>query len=82
MIKILYFGVLKQNLNSSQEILEWQGGNGEALLALLRARGAAWEEALAPEKILRLVINKRISDWQDEIPDDAEVGLLPPVTGG
>ena len=33
-------------------------------------------------RVFRLVINKKISAWEDEIPEGAEVGLLPPVTGG
>ncbi|MFV2028739.1 MoaD/ThiS family protein [Neisseria sp. S1] len=82
MITILYFGVLKQQLATAQEQLEWQGGSGRELLELLQARGDTWREALAEDKIFRLVINKKISNWEDYIPSDAEVGLLPPVTGG
>ncbi|UOO80819.1 MoaD/ThiS family protein [Uruburuella testudinis] len=82
MITILYFGVLKQRLNTAQEQISWPGGNGTDLLALLHGRGEEWQTALAPGQIFRLVINKKISTWQDEIPDGAEVGLLPPVTGG
>lgn len=82
MITILYFGVLKQRLNIAQEQIEWGGGSGLDLLAQLHARGGEWPLALAPEQIFRLVINKKISAWSDEIPDGAEVGMLPPVTGG
>ncbi|WP_373746005.1 MoaD/ThiS family protein [Neisseria dentiae] len=82
MITILYFGVLKQQLHTAQESIEWQGGTGEDLLVLLRARGSEWESALAPGRIFRLVINKKISGWGDAVPDGAEIGLLPPVTGG
>lgn len=82
MITILYFGVLKQQLHTAQESLEWYGGTGEDLLAFLKKRGSEWESALAPGRIFRLVINKKISAWGDAIPDGAEVGLLPPVTGG
>ncbi|KLT73657.1 molybdopterin converting factor [Neisseria arctica] len=82
MITILYFGVLKQQLATVQEQLEWQGGSGRELLEFLHARGEVWREALAEDKIFRLVINKKISSWEDYIPSGAEVGLLPPVTGG
>ncbi len=82
MIKILYFGVLKQQLATAQEEIAWPGGSGSDLLALLHARGGEWQTALAADKIFRLVINKKISAWSDHIPDGAEVGLLPPVTGG
>ncbi|KPN71700.1 MoaD/ThiS family protein [Neisseria sp. 83E34] len=82
MISILYFGVLKQRLQTEQETIEWQGGSGNDLLRLLRARGEEWNDALAEDKIFRIVINKQISPWSADIPDGAEVGLLPPVTGG
>lgn len=82
MIDILYFGVLKQRLNTAQESLPWTGGSGRDLLALLRARGGEWQEALAEEQLFRLAVDRQICDWDDPIADGAEVGLLPPVTGG
>ena len=82
MITILYFGVLKQQLGVAQEQLEWLGGSGRDLLDLLHSRGENWAAALAEGKVFRLVINKKISAWDDDIADGAEVGLLPPVTGG
>lgn len=82
MITILYFGVLKQQLGTAQETLNWRGGTGEDLLALLKARGGEWESALADGNIFRLAVNKKIGNRGDMIPDGAEVGLLPPVTGG
>lgn len=82
MITILYFGVLKQRLGKTTEQMEWQGGTGWDLLNLLQQRGEDWADALAMGKVFRLVINKKISDWESNIPDGAEVGLLPPVTGG
>ena len=82
MITILYFGVLKQRLNTAEETLEWPGGSGADLRALLQARGGEWADALSGGNVFRLVINKKISQWSDTVPDGAEVGLLPPVTGG
>ncbi|ASK28365.1 MoaD/ThiS family protein [Neisseria chenwenguii] len=82
MITILYFGVLKQSLQTEREQIEWTGGSGRDLLALLRARGADWEAALAEGKVFRLAINQQIAAWDETVPDGAEVGLLPPVTGG
>ena len=82
MITILYFGVLKQRLNTAEETLEWPGGSGADLRALLQARGGEWADALSGGNVFRLVINKKISQWSDTVPDGAEVGFLPPVTGG
>jgi molybdopterin converting factor small subunit len=82
MIRILYFGVLKQTLGRAEESLEWSGGQSGDLLALLRARGADWAEALAPGKVFRLVVDQQIVRGEVAIADGAEVGILPPVTGG
>ncbi|MBP6115255.1 MAG: MoaD/ThiS family protein [Neisseriaceae bacterium] len=82
MIHLIYFGVLKQQLGLAQESLDWPGGTRDELLALLRGRGHDWAEALAPERIFRLVVNKQITQGNVSIPHGAEVALLPPVTGG
>ncbi|MCF7521291.1 MoaD/ThiS family protein [Neisseria sp. ZJ106] len=82
MITVLYFGVLKQKLGVECEQIAWSGGSGSDLLSLLGKRGETWQEALSEEQLFRLVINKKISRRADDIPEGAEVGLLPPVTGG
>ena len=82
MITILYFGVLKQRLGVAQEQVAWEGGTGRELLHLLQRRGGAWTEALEEDRIFRLAVDKQIVGWDVRIPDGAEVGLLPPVTGG
>ena len=60
MIRVLYFGVLKETLGREQETLEWSGGQCSDLLTLLRARGENWAQALAPGKVFRLVVNQQI----------------------
>jgi sulfur-carrier protein len=82
MIRVLYFGVLKEHLGCAEESLAWSGGHTGDLLALLRARGADWAEALAPGKVFRLVVDQQIVRGDAPIADGAEVGILPPVTGG
>ncbi|MCP9761173.1 MoaD/ThiS family protein [Aquitalea sp. S1-19] len=58
------------------------GGTSEDLLSLLRARGDDWAAALAPDKVFRVVVDREIKRGVAEIADGAEVGILPPVTGG
>ncbi|WP_373740988.1 MoaD/ThiS family protein [Neisseria sp.] len=82
MITILYFGVLKQQLATESEQIGWSGGTGRELVAFLRARGSEWADALDGSRVFRIAIDKRIAGWDEPIPDGAEVGLLPPVTGG
>lgn len=82
MIKILYFGVLRETLGRDAEDLAWQGGDSAALLETLRARGDDWAQALAPGKVFRVVVDRKVVRGVVDIPDGAEVGILPPVTGG
>lgn len=83
MIYIKYFGPLADELGTHAEALPWdQGGDTEALLALLRGRNSHWAHALASDKIFKLVVQKQICNDVVNIPDGAEVGILPPVTGG
>lgn len=82
MIQLLYFGVLKETLGLEREVLDWSGGSTAQLLARLRARGEDWERALAPERVFRLAINQELVIGDVDIPLGAEVGILPPVTGG
>lgn len=82
MIKVRYFGFLKEILQLDEEQLAWQEGDSQALLDLLRNRNASWSEALAEENIFRLAINQRIIYQPSPIHPGDEVAILPPVTGG
>lgn len=82
MITILYFGRLREQLGCHQENLDWEGGTVTALLTFLRSRGEVWSSALAPNQVYRVVVNRSILYGDGDIPPDAEVGILPPVTGG
>jgi molybdopterin converting factor small subunit len=81
-IRVLYFGRLKDMAGCSEEQLPWQGGSTGTLLAQLRARGDSWAQALAEGQVFRLVVNQQIVRGDADIPPGAEVGILPPVTGG
>ena len=82
MIRILYFGMLRDKLGRDQEQLEWQGGSTSELLAQLRSRDTQWAEALAPGQVFRVAVNRQMAYEDMPSPDGAEVGILPPVTGG
>ncbi|RQW25409.1 MoaD/ThiS family protein [Rhodobacteraceae bacterium CH30] len=82
MIRILYFGFLREALGRDEESLDWADGTSEDLLSLLRARGDDWAAALAPDKVFRVVVDREIKRGVAGIADGAEVGILPPVTGG
>lgn len=82
MIHIRYFGILQTALNTREEQLEWLNGDTDSLLAHLRARGEPWFSALAPEKVFKIAVNRQLIHANTPIADGAEIGFLPPVTGG
>lgn len=81
-IRILYFGRLKDAVGHADETLDWAGGTTGQLLAQLRGRSEAWAGALAEGQVFRVVVNQQIVRGDADIPAGAEVGILPPVTGG
>lgn len=82
MITIQYFGVLKDRVGVAMEDFEWESGDTEQLLAQLKARGNVWEDALAPDRVFRLVVNDEIVYEVTPIQKGDRVAILPPVTGG
>ena len=82
MITVIYFGALRDALGCDQEQLDWAGGTTEDLLQQLRARNANWHQALAPDQVFKIAVNKQMAYGVVGIPPNAEVGILPPVTGG
>lgn len=82
MITIQYFGVLKDRVGLAQETIVWESGNTETLLTELRARDEMWADALAPERVFRVVINDEIMYEVAPIQKGDRVAILPPVTGG
>ena len=81
-IHIRYFGILREQLHTDQEHLEWTGGSSDELIRVLRARGEVWANALAPERIFKIALNQTLLHEPTHIPNGAQVGFLPPVTGG
>ncbi|WKU20736.1 MoaD/ThiS family protein [Advenella alkanexedens] len=82
MLKIIYMAKLKEQLSIAEETIEWPGGTRDELIQLLRSRNKLWHETLAPENVYKIAINNSIAHQNAHIPENAEVALLPPVTGG
>ncbi len=83
MIKIRYFGSLKETLNTTEEQLDWQPAlSTDKLLQRLRERSETWREALAENNVFRLVVNQQVIYQPVMINEGDEVAILPPVTGG
>ena len=79
MIRILYFGALRERLGTEAEELAWTAG---CTSDTLRSRDEHWAEVLAPGQVFRVAVNRQIVHGDTPVPDGAEVGILPPVTGG
>lgn len=83
MLTINYMAKLREELNCSTEQIEWQGGTVDELLVHLRQRGEPWQSTLSAANVYKVAINSEIIHAHSEqIPSDAVVALLPPVTGG
>lgn len=82
MITITYFGQLADTLGISTEQLDWHGGNTDDLLTQLRARGEPWASALQSNQIFKIALNQVLLHEPAQILDNAQIGILPPVTGG
>ncbi len=80
MIRILYFGQLREMLGCHAE--EWAEVPiaVSALLEQLRARSPAWREALDERTLC--AVNQTLAKGHALIQDGDEVAFFPPVTGG
>lgn len=82
MLTIIYMAKLKELLATNEEQIPWESGKVSDLIALLRQRNSEWESTLSSKNIYKIAINNKIVHGDVDIPDNAEVAILPPVTGG
>ncbi|WP_148714123.1 MoaD/ThiS family protein [Chitinolyticbacter meiyuanensis] len=81
-LHLVYFARLREAFGCSGETVSTEAATAAALVAELAARGGAWAEELAGQRLFRLAINQEMAQQGDPLPDGAEVALFPPVTGG
>ena len=81
-LRVLYFARLRERFGVAEEPIELEGGRVADLIALLQARGGVWAEELAAGRAFRVAVNQDIVALDAAIPDQAEVAIFPPVTGG
>jgi molybdopterin synthase sulfur carrier subunit len=77
MARILYFAYLVDKLGRAQEDLALPENvqDVRALLALLRARGGIWAQALAEDKV-QVLVNKQFSPPEAKIADANEIAIV------
>ena len=79
---MLYFARLRERFGMADENLELAGTTAADLVAQLQARGGIWAEELAAGRAFRVAVNQDIVTLDAVLPDNAEVAIFPPVTGG
>ena len=81
-ITVRYFAALREALGTDAEQVDTAAATVGALRRELAARGGAYGEALAPERLVRAALDQVMSDDAAALPAGAEVAFFPPVTGG
>jgi molybdopterin synthase sulfur carrier subunit len=83
-INVKYFAALREAVGTGQVqlFLPPDVATVGAVRELLRARGGAWAEALAPERAVRMAHQQVMCDGATPVAAGAEVAFFPPVTGG
>ncbi len=83
-INLMFFASLREALQTQQETVELppQVKTVGELRLWLCERGDAWQQALAPDRTVRVAVNQEIAASDSVLSDAAEVAFFPPVTGG
>ncbi|MBU6504209.1 MAG: molybdopterin-guanine dinucleotide biosynthesis protein B [Betaproteobacteria bacterium] len=82
-VQLRYFARLRETLQTEAEAFPLaQPIPLAALIALLRQRGGAWDEALSDSRPLRAAVNQELVALDALVKPGDEVALFPPVTGG
>jgi molybdopterin synthase sulfur carrier subunit len=83
-IRVLYFASLRERLECPMERVDMPEatGNVAAVVAQLRSRGGAWNEAFAPGRSWRISVNQRMGTLESPVGEGDEIAFFPPVTGG
>ncbi len=78
-LTVLHFAAARERAGTGQETVEWRGGTVHQLLEELVARHPGLR-SLVPH--LRVAVNQEFLPLDAQVPDGAEVALVPPVAGG
>jgi molybdopterin synthase sulfur carrier subunit len=81
-VNIRYFASIREAIGCGSETLQTSAATLGTLRDELIARGGKHAEALARGRVVRVALNQTMSEESALLPEDAEVGFFPPVTGG
>lgn len=83
MLNVLYFASLRETVGMADEQMSLPvPAEVSALIAVLRARGGVWSEALGADKRWRVAVNQEMAAMNTPLRAGDEVAIFPPVTGG
>ena len=79
-VRVLFFALLRERAGMSETAVEVEAGTTAAgLWRLLQRRHPRLGEYSGP---LRFAVDQAYVDGSETLPDNAEVALIPPVSGG
>ena len=81
-LHVLYFARLRERFGLAEETLDFDGATAADLVAHLQARGGVGADELAAGRAFRVAVNQDVVTLDAPLPDQAEVAIFPPVTGG
>ncbi len=83
-LTLLYFARLRERLECPMERVEMPDSTGTVagVVAQLRSRGGAWDEAFGSGRSWRISVNQRMGTLDSPVADGDEIAFFPPVTGG
>lgn len=83
MIKVLFFARIRDQVGCTELDVELPDtvDNIEGFTGAIKARGAAFDEALSDPNVL-IAVNQEMASGQTTVEDGDEIAYFPPVTGG
>lgn len=84
-LRVVYLARLREALGAAGETLvlaRREPTTVADVVAMLRARGGAFAQELAPGRAFRVALNHALAAHDAPLRDGDEVAFLPPVTGG
>lgn len=81
-VAVRYFASVREALGAGESIEVTPGATIGAVRNALIGRDAAHAAVLERGRAVRCALNQVLSDENAVVPEGAEIGFFPPVTGG
>lgn len=83
-MKLVYFAWVRERIGKGSETISKPESVSTVadLLTWLAGRGEGYAAALVHPEVIRVAINHEHVDHDTVLPDDGEIALFPPMTGG